>query len=200
MTQAEGRAMWRRLVTEPNTTVVADTEVDTWIDGGQEALNDLIDYHITDDSSSITFVSGTQDYTLPTDCAQVLWVEWNGAFMKEADEEHFRRNYTEWRQTAAGSPTDYFVTGRTISFWPKPNVTTPKPTIRYVSTPVAYATTAFAQLCTQHHRIPIYHGAAAWLIAHGLDGSFARASKFMELFEQRAQGAAKHYGFRKVGK
>lgn len=199
MTAAEGRTYWRRLVTEPS-SVVTDPEIDTYIDGGQEALNDLLDYHITDDSSSITFVSGTQDYAIPADCVRVLWVEWNGTFLKEADEEHFRRNYTEWRQTTSGSPTDYFVFGRNISFWPKPNVTTPKPTLRYVSTPVAYTSTAFSQLCSQHHRIPIYHAAAEWLSAHGLDAGFARAGKMMELFERRAQGAAKHYGVRKVGK
>lgn len=200
MTQAEGRLFTRRLITEPNTSILTDAELDTYLDGGQEALNDILAYHLTDDSTNLTFTSGTQDYTLPADCVTVLWVEWSGNFMKEADEQHFRRNYTEWRTATAGSPADYFVFGRSISFYPKPNVNTPKPTIRYVSTPVAYSSTAFAQLCTQHHRIPCYHAAAEWLSAHGFDANFARAAKMTELFEKRAAGAAKHYGVRKVGK
>lgn len=200
MNQAEGRSLWRELVTEPDTTIVADALIDLYIDRGQRALNDLINYHITDDSTNITFVSGTQDYSLQADCIKVLWVEWNSVVLNEADAEHFRRNYTEWRQTTAGSPTDWFVFGRSISFWPKPNTTTPKPILRYVSTPTAYSSTAFNQLCSQHHEIPVYFAAAEWLTAHGLDSNFARANQFRDLFAQRAAGAKAHYDWRKVGK
>ena len=198
MTQAEGRSFFREVVTEPDTTIVADAAIDTFLDRGMEALNALIGFHHTDDTS-ITTVNGTQEYTLPTDSLSVVWVEYGTAMLDRLTQEEYRNLETDFRDTAAGTPTSYYLVGRKIGLHPKPGAAV-QLTIRSITTPVAYGTTAFSQLATQDHRLPVYYAAQLWLTAHGFDAGFARAERLLGLFTAEAERAKAFYDARRLSR
>jgi len=198
VTQAEGRTLFRDLTNEQDTNIVTAAQVDQQISLGQEALNDLIGYFIKDDTSTIALVNGTQEYTLPADCLEVLHATWNNTFLKEETLDEARRNYTNWLSASASATLEsYVLYGRKLLLIPKPNATAVSSDgfvdLRYVATPTAYATTAFDGLASQHHAIPIYYAASLWLDAHGFDGAMVRSQRLMEKFLQRAEGARRHY-------
>lgn len=196
MTEAEGRTLLRNLITEHDTAIVSDDDLDLYLDRGQEATNALIRYHQTDDTS-ISTASGTQEYTVPTDVLDIVWVEWNATMLKRTDQADLRRRGIDFRDVAAAAPEEYYLHGRKIGLYPKPNaIQTLR--IRYVSTPAAYTDSAFAQLATQDHRLVVLYAAHLWLTAHGLDSNFGRAERFRQQFEREALQAKALYDARNL--
>ncbi len=194
-TRQEMRKLWRDATGEFDSNVPEDPEVDDLIQSGLERFNDLTDYHVSDDSTSVTFVDGTQEYTLPTDCLKLKWVKWNGRFLLPTDQEQLRNNQAGWN-TRTGTPTHYYLNARSIGFFPIPDAATvnaaANPVLRYVSTPAEFgATAAVALIATQHRRIPIYWGAAEWFAGRG--GNPAKHETFLKLFGAAAPPAAKVY-------
>ncbi len=183
----------------------ADDVVDIYLQTGLEALNRRIHYHYTTAESAVTLVAQTQEYTLPTDCIEVLWVYLNGQRLQKRDVEDWDRREEDWRNTPAGTPVEYAHEGNRIIFNPTPNALAvaadSQPTIRYISTPPSITTSGPEQVATQDFRIIVLYGAATWAIAHP-DAALAvqRAKGFMDIFETEAQGIAQEYKERSVAR
>lgn len=191
-TRQELRKLWRDATGEFDPNIPPDPEVDDLLQAGLERFNDVTEYHVTDDTTSVTFVDGTQEYTLPTDCLKLLWVKWNGKFLLPTDQETLRNTQTGWN-TRTGQPTHYYFNARSLGLFPTPDAGTvaaaASPVLRYVSTPAEVgATSAVALLATQHRRIPVYWAAAEWYAGRG--GNPVKSEGFRKLFVEAA-GPAK---------
>ena len=197
------RSLWRELTNEKDTAVVPDSTVDVYLDGGLQALNRRTGYHITTDTTSVVFLSGTQEYTLPTDVIELLWIEHNGVRLSKTDVETLNRRETDWRGAAAGLPLYWMHEGNRLIFYPKPDAAAvaadASPTLRYISSPGSFTTVGAAQLATQDTRIPVYYGVAEWASAHP-DSALAvhRAQAFMKMFSEEATGILDYYRRRQL--
>ena len=198
------RSLWREYTGELSTEI-SDTVVDIYLQAGLEALNRRVHYHYTTDESAVTLVAGTQEYTLPSDCIEVLWVYLNGSKLQKRDVEDWDKREEQWREEAAGTPTEYAHEGNRIIFRPKPNALAvaadSTPSIRYISTPPSITTSGPEQLSSEDYRTCVLYGAAQWSVAHP-DAALAvqRAKGFMDMFNEETQGMAEEYRNRSLAR
>jgi len=201
MTRKEALALFRDLAIEQDTEVVPDPLLDSFLQGGLEATNDLLEYVDADDSSALSLVAEQSTYVLPADCAKVRWIDWNGKFLDKTSMDELRKRKENWRQTPSGAPREYLLSGRNVTLNPPPSqdavLTAPTGTIRYVGSPASFRTKQFQGLITQHHRIPVFYAVAHFLLTVNRD--FQGYQAYMSLFEARAKVAAAYYRDRAVG-
>lgn len=194
------RCLWRELTNERSSTAVPDTAVDRYLQLGLEAFNGQVRYHWTDDSSSITLVSGTGEYTLPDAAAELAFVVWNGEVLKKADVDEWRRVERDWR-TATGAPQEWAVYGRKLVLRAIPDdaavAVSAVVTLRYVSSPRAIGTYGPEQLEDQHLRLPVLYGAAIWFQSAN-SAQPDLAAGFLREFAQGAAEAAAFYASRRM--
>lgn len=188
MTSAEQRTLFRELVNETDTTALSDDRIDYYLKAGARALNDLIAYYVVDDTSTMTIAAGTQEYALPADLIEVLWVEMQSAMLTLTDEQKLLDEKQFWRTAPANIPKQYYLTGhRKMGFFPKP-AGAYSYVLRYVGTP----TDAITNLATQHRDIPVFWAAGLWLTsANGV--AVAQAKNFFDLAMARAKAAEAYY-------
>ncbi len=203
MNQADCRTYVRELLTEKNTTVVSNTILDLFIDSGLHATNRRLAYHHTDDATTITLVAGTQEYSLPTDFIDMVWVEWNATKLKKSSVKEWETNAVDWRNTTAAPPTEWAVYGNKLIFYPKPSAgavaSDSTPTFRYVSTATMDASAGPLQLATQDHRLPLYYAACEFSIVHpDSEAAFKRAEGLLGLFEGECAKVAEYYRRRRL--
>ena len=192
------RSLWRELTGEKDTTSVPNSTVDLYIEAGLEALNRRVGYHLTTDTSSITLVDGTEEYSLPTDCIELLWVEWNGKLLQKADMEQWQQRGINWRGEKKGVPTEWAMYGNKVIFYTKPDAATvaaeDNPVMRYISTPADFTVNGPSQLSTQDYRVVVYYGVAEFSRSYP-DSPFAskRADDYDARFEKEAALIASYY-------
>ena len=197
---ADARSLWREYTGEKDITVVPDSIVDIYIQAGIDELNRRIEYHLTDDSSSIVLVSGTQEYALPTDAVKIVWVQWNGKDLQKRSIDDWRNRELDWRNEV-GQPQEWAMYANKLVLRPIPIAAAvaaaASPVIRYISRPGAVATVGFAQLNTQDHRVPVYWGVYQWSVAYP-DSALAqqRATQFLGAFTSAAQEIGRSYSER----
>lgn len=190
---SELRNRWRELTNEKNTTVVPDSDVDDYMDAGAEALNRRIGYHYTTDT--ITLTAGTQEYSLFSDCQEVVWVEWlNGRRLEKRDMEDWQRKGEDWRGEEQGAPLEWAQYANKIILKPTPSADAVASgstiTVRYVSKPASFTTSGFAQLSTAYHNVALYYAVAEWFAAY-LNAATASAQyeMFTKKFDTEATAA-----------
>lgn len=196
MNQAAARTLWREFVTEKDTTRVADSTIDLYLQRGLEALNRIVGYAWKDDTS-VSTASGTQEYTLPTDCVEILYVLYGTTLIPKTDLDDLRRDGIDWRGTTAAPPTFYYVFGRKLGFYPKPNATTTV-TLRYIAAPLDFTASGFDQLADQDQALPIYYAASLWGETHPGAAMQAPAAALMQRFLQEATVLKQQYDARKL--
>ena len=198
MTRAEAITLWRELTNERNTTSVPDTTVDFYFHAGLETLNRRNKYHYADNTAGITLVNGTQEYSLPTDFVEMVWVEHAGRELKKSSVEHWRsKDRDAWRREDGSEPAEYALYANKIVFRPKPNAaavaTGANPTFRYINTPPDFNTSAFDLLLTQDHRIAVYYAVAEWSFTYpDSAAAFKRGEYYQGRFDQES-GMVKEY-------
>jgi hypothetical protein len=198
------RSRWRELTNESSTTAVSDATIDTYIQAGMEALNRRIGYHFTTDSSSVTFVDGTQEYSLPSDCVTIVWVELGGVLLAKRDMDDWQRRGEDWRNEETGTPTEWAFYSNKLIMRPAPSgacvAATPNPTIRYVSRPGSFTANGMLQLDVNSRDLPVYFGAAEYLATPSSAMDLGYAKVLYERFEAEAQLAAASYKERMVAR
>lgn len=201
MTAADARTFWREITNRRSTTVVPDATIDLFLDGGQEALNLIAHYFYT--TGSVTIVAGTQEYALPSDYLEDVFVEHGGRELAKRDIDDWRRDGIRWREEAQGIPEEYAIYGNKIVFRPTPNAAAvaadSTPDIRYVAKPTAFSSTEFDQLSSQHHRLVVYYAAYLFNASYP-DSALAhhRMKSFLDIFNAGAELVAAEYGRRRV--
>lgn len=197
------RTLWREYTGELNTAVPDDDVVDIYIQGGLEALNRRVHYHYTTATTGITLVAAQQEYSLPSDCVEVMWVEHNGVRLTKRDVDDWNKREEDWRGRAGGTPTEWAHEGDRIIFSPPPNAAAVSadatPTFRYVSTPGNFTTVGALQLNTQSTRLAVVYGAYLWAVAHP-DSALAvqRAQGFLQVFSTEAAAVLEEYRARRL--
>lgn len=199
-TIVEARSLFRELTNERSTTVVSDATVDIYLQEGVEALCRRIRYFYVTDSSSVTLVAGTQEYSLPTDLLELKFLEWNGQELIKSSVEEYRRKGIKWRQEPTGFPEEWYIYANKVGFRPIPNAATvaaaANPVFRYIGRPSAVSG-GFSQLDINDWSVPVYKAIALWSMAHP-DSAIAiqRASHFNDLFDKEAQLIDQYYQLR----
>lgn len=199
-TIAEARSLWRELTNERSTTVVADATVDLYLQEGVEALCRRIRYFYITDSSSVTLVSGTQEYSLPTDLMEIKFLEWNGQELVKSSVEEYRRKGIKWRQEAHGFPEEWYIYANKVGFRPTPSAAAvaaaANPVFRYIGRPSAVSG-GFSQLDINDWSLPVWFAVYEWSMAHP-DSAIAlqRAQNFRQMFDSEAELVNAYYALR----
>ena len=199
--QAYLRSWWRELTGEFDTTVVPDITVDRYLWDGAKALNRRVEYHLSTSTTDVTLVANTQEYSLPSDCIRITWLELGGTELQKTSIEELRSREIDWRNEAAGFPREWAQFADKLVLYPKPSsaavAAAANPVVRYVSTPPSFSTDVLEQLATQDHVLAIYYGVAMWAEAHP-DSSVAaqRAEKFLATFEREMEMVRAFYAAR----
>jgi len=195
---------WRLLTGESNTSVYADTDVDTFMQAGMEALNRRIEYRVLD--ATVTLVAGTREYDLPTDFYRPVWVEWAGnpgEFLAKTDLDELRDKRINWRNEPPGAPEDYFIYGDQIVVRKTPSgdaVTKSNVlTVRYVAAPADFNASGPDGLLSNDHRLPVYYAVVEYASAHP-DSALAkhRIEMFTARFETESKLLAETYAARRL--
>lgn len=195
-------SLWRELTNERNVVRVPDSTVVLYIQAGLEALNRRIEYHYTDDSSTVVIVAGTQEYPLPLDFLELVWAEHAGRELKKSSIERWRSETQDaWRREAGTEPAQYAVYANKIILRPVPNAAAVAAgatlTIRYRSTPPDFGSFGFDQLLSQDFRLPVYWAVAEWSAAYPDSAQAVQRRDFYRaLFDSEAQAVAKQYADR----
>lgn len=198
MTAAETYTFWRELTTEPNTTIWPDaTVLVNFLRPAMSETNRRIRYYLKD-STSIDVLTSTQEYDLPSDFVETVWLELGTAMLDNLDQLRTRTDQSTWRQQAASTPTSFYTYGLMLGLVPKPNAAAAALTLtlRYVATPTWDATNGFEKLATDHHHIPVYRAAQLYFEAHGYDQHFARAARFQAIWETECERVREFYAHR----
>jgi hypothetical protein len=199
------RTLWRELTGEQDTTEVPNTTVDIYLMSGLEALNRRVGYHLTTAPSAVTLVDGTEEYDIPTDCVEVVFVEHNGQPLEKSSIEEWRKEGINWRYGKKGKPAEWAMYGNKLVVYPRPDAQTVAESanlaLRYISTPPSITTSGPEQLSTQDWRVVVYFGVAEWSRSYP-DGAFAqkRADDYQAKFEAEAALIAKNYQSRGVSR
>lgn len=199
------RDLWREWTNEEDDDVVPDTVVDKYLYSGMQALNEIVGFSYTDDTTSVTLVAGTQEYDVPTDVAEIVWVEHNGIELEKADIERERQKGRQWRTEPDGTPRQWAFYGNKLVFLPAPDAQAVSadstPTFRYIRTPRDFSTYGPEQLAVADHRTVVRWGVYEWSKAHP-DSATAtvRADGFLDMFNKMAQGALGRYLKRSLAK
>lgn len=199
------RSLWREYTNERNSIVVPDVTVDIYLQSGLEALNRRVRYHWTDSTVDVTLLAGVQEYTLPSDIVELVWLEWNGFEVAKTSMDQLRSRLVNWRNQKAGPPQEWLFYKNKLVLIPAPDAATvataSHPVFRYVNTPPSITTNGPEQLSSQDYRVPVYHGVAEWASAHP-DSALAtlRAQSFKSMFETEADTIASQYDSRLVAR
>ena len=158
---------------------------------------ELIRYYLKDDAT-IDVLTSTQEYSLPSDFVETVWLELGTAMLDNLDQLRTRTDQSTWRQQAAGTPISFYTYGLMLGLVPKPNAAAAALTLtlRYVATPTWDATNGFEKLATDHHHIPVYRAAQLYFEAVGYDQHFARAERFRSIWETECERVREYYAHR----
>lgn len=199
MNQAAARTLWREFVNERSSTIPDDTTVDYYLQRGLEALNEIVGFAYADDTS-ISTADGTQEYALPSTVVRVEWVEYGTTMLERLDQEEFRQTGVAFRTTTKSTPTKYYLYGRKIGFYPKPDAVT-SITIRHVKSPADFTSVGFdSQLSDQDQPVPILYAAAMWCGLHPSEVNKMRAEWLMAEFGRRAEAIKGYYAERRLAR
>ncbi len=196
-------SFWRECTNERDTNVVPDATVYTYLDAAAERLNRRIAYHWTDSTTDITLIAGTQEYSLPTDVEEIVFVDWNGKLLQKADLELWRSREQDWRNQPLGFPREWAWYSNKLVLLPAPSAAAvgqaPNPTVRYVSTPRSLQTFGPEMLSTQDYKLLVYSAVALWS-ANYPDSAVASARlQYHEgLFEKETEMVKQTYAERRV--
>lgn len=197
MTAATLRTLWRSLVNEQDSTRVADATVDFHFQSALEAMNRRVRYRFKLDGS-IT-ITATTDFALPTDCIDVLVVEWNGNPLRKGSIKEWRKKGStqDWR-SKTGTPEEYALIGRRMYLYPAPNAAAVDQDnsllVQYLQASGTFADAELAFLCDNDHRILAYFAAAEWVRnpANSFLGS-TYANDLQTVFETECKAVADQY-------
>ena len=185
---------------EENTTVFPDTRVYRLLNRAQRKVNLAIGYYWRD-VTSVTLVAGTQEYSLPSDFQDIVFIEHNGNMLKKGDYEEWLDD-GDWRNKK-DLPLEYAIYAGKLIFRPKPNAAavglSATPTIRYIACPPDVdGSNDISGLLTPHHdlipeRAVILHESSwpegplsAWRIANFRAEHNEGLQAAADLYRQRA--------------
>jgi hypothetical protein len=196
------RSLWRELTNERNTTRVPDATIDIYLQLGLNALNRRVKYHYNTDTTTIALTAGTQEYALPTDFCEVVFVEHAGKEIKKASVALWRKEeFDAWRRETADGPMEYAIYANKIAFRPTPDAAAvaagSTATIRYVNTPPDVGASGFDQLGTQDHSVVVFYAVGVWFTSYKASVQVRdRGEDYFQLFETEAKLILAYYDAR----
>ena len=204
MTADEMRSAWREFTGEHDLAIPADDVIDFYFSQALQSFNRRVGYRYTDSPTGVTIVAATQEYTLPTDCQEVWFVEWNSLPVPKGEIRDWRNRpgTTNWRNQN-GFPEEYALYGRQIVLRPIPTdlavATDSTLTIRYLSAAGAFAAAELALIGSQDHMILVHYAVALWSGYHP-DSPVAalRQQTGMKVFDEEVARVEGQYARRQL--
>jgi hypothetical protein len=149
-------------------------------------------------------VAGTQEYSLPAACNEVVFVTWNGQPLGKSSVEQWQTKEERWQQQS-GSPREWAIYGDKLVLFPTPDAlavaAAASPVVRYGSNPADIGTSGPEQLRSQDYALPVYHAVALWSASYP-DSALAQArgTFYEQLFQTEAAKVAAYYTARNVSR
>lgn len=200
---ASMRNLWRELTNQRDTAVIPDSVVDIYLDWGLAELNRRIHFHYTT-ASDITLVEGVQEYTMPVDAIEIVWIQYgSNRLLEKGSVEQWRRLGEDWRNEPEGEPRFWAHYGNQFVIRPKPSnlavSAAPNLTVRRKDTPPSITTNGPEQLPTEAYRIVVLYGAYLWSSCYP-DSVVAqqRAAALKNEFEAGVQAMTESYARREL--
>jgi hypothetical protein len=166
------RNLWRELTNERNLIVVPDSVVDIYLDFGIQEFYRRTHFFYVTDSTDVTLVVGQQEYPMPTDAVEIVWVQYgSNRLLEKGSVEQWRRLGEDWRNEPEGEPRFWsHYGGNNFVIRPAPSAlavaAAPNLTIRRKSTPPSVTTNGLSGLPSLYLRPVVMYGAALWSAAY----------------------------------
>ena len=166
------RNLWRELTNERNTQVIPDSVVDIYLDWGLQQIYRQIRYYVVTDSTEVTLVPGVQEYVMPADAIEIVWVQYGtNRLLEKGDVEQWRRLGEDWRNEVPAEPLYWaHYGGNHFVIRPAPSALavsqSPNLTIRRKATPPSITTAGPDQLPSIYYRLVVMYGAYLWSAAY----------------------------------
>lgn len=186
----------RLRIGNPSTDATPDYQLKTYLQRALDAANRRVEVAWADDTSLST-VANQQEYDLPASVVRVDWVELGSAVLTPIDMDAYRRLYVDWRDTSAGTPTEYVIYGRKLILHPKPSANSTTIRLRTITAPATISASGPAELASQDHGVLLDYAAALY---HAASGDPQRAKPFFELFNAEMALIAAQMSDRKAKK
>ena len=201
MTLGQARRRFRALISEFDSRVPPDSIVDGFLDAGMEATSRRVPFYVATDTTTLALVATTQEYSLPSDFVQSIFVTHNGLHLRKSSIEEWERTEKEWRAEPHGGLQEYAFYAMKIVFRPIPNAATvavaSAATIRYFACPPTVTSNWPNTLGNQSQQVPIYYAVYEWSIAHpDSEQALVRGEKYLAAFEREVELIGREYAAR----
>lgn len=113
MNLGEMLAELRRLIGNPSHQDCNDPELTRYFNPALERLAAKLEFNIQT-AAVVALVADTGEYQVPSDCAYVLWVEWDGRRLTPSSMARWIRESRDWRGAASGPFGEYVLQGRSL--------------------------------------------------------------------------------------
>ncbi len=189
MTEAELLKQIRSFLGEVHEQKISDRALAHFTLASLHWFNTEVGGHTTEnDTAAITLVAGTSVYALPTDCLEILRVEWNTDQLKPDKLEDWHRDGLDWVNDTASTPTAFAVKGRNIYVYPKPSAgavsTDSSLTLLFKSCSIEASGGVLPGLTTPDGLIVAAYAARAYCIANPLETDRERVPGLTQLIEE----------------
>jgi hypothetical protein len=160
------------------------------------ALNVLaaeLDYVIVDDADIMGLTANQAAMALPEDLAFILSVDWNSTTLTPNSMYAWERDNTTWRETTAGSPSEYVVQGRMLILNPPPSstavTTDPYLRLRYIASSPGMTATGTPGLSALDQELVVLEASVRYCYTHPNERTLARVVGLEKLRDRAMAGA-----------
>lgn len=138
MTENDALSFLRQLLGDPVPGSVSNRQLTPWLADALDRLARELKYSLTEDQHSLTLEADEQEYPLPTDVQQLMWIRYAGIKLKPSTTYEWDRDGLNWKEAVAGIPSEYAYEGRKVIFDCPLSAgaisSYPRATVKYVST------------------------------------------------------------------
>ena len=150
-------------------------------------------YKVKTDTTNVSLVDGTQEYDLPSDFYEMIFVEHASADapLVEWSMDDMRNQKIDWRAASSESKlVQFYLTKDAIGLYPKPNASAVTSgatlTFRYVANPAAYESGGPSDLPDIDHRLVVYWAVLEWCSQNpDSPQALTRLETYRQLFQMR---------------
>ena len=114
MTQREFLSELRELIGNPTQAVTADRQLMPYVRAALDFLARKLRYALKEDSQSLVLKAGVQEYDLPSDVSQLMWVRIAGKKLSPSTTYLWDRDGNDWKNATAGVPAEVAFEGRKL--------------------------------------------------------------------------------------
>lgn len=193
LTRLELHAYARDLLGGASNNEVAATTLDNFINAAAEEVARLLRYVKETDSSTITLVADTYEYSLPSDFEQLTWAQWNSQKLEYKAVEEWQRDGINWRDTTSAQPREIAIDGRTAILYPPPSstaiATASVVVLRYTTPGITIQTAGLTGMRDADARLVVRKAVIDYCTAYPSEANLARGRSLAPGYQEQIRTA-----------